>query len=93
MGDCLGKAAGPLLFADMVRSKTTFPFIGGGFLVQSSEVAWCEVEKLLPLSLEQAMVWQAVDYSALETSLIVPLGIVCCANGSLDQSNNRVSRF
>jgi len=33
VGDCLGKAAGPLSFEDVVRLKPTFPFIGGGLLV------------------------------------------------------------
>jgi hypothetical protein len=93
VGDCLGKAAGSLSFADVVRSKPTFPFISGGLLVQLTEVARGEVEKLLSLSLEQATVWQVVDCSTLETSPIVPWGIDRRANGSLDQSNIRDSRF
>jgi hypothetical protein len=51
------------------------------------------VEKLLPLSLEQVTVRQAVDSSALETSPIVPLAIVHRSNGSLDRSNSRDSTF
>jgi len=93
VGDCMGKAASPLSFAKVVRSKPTFPFIGGGLLVHSTEVAWCEVEKLLTLSLVQATVRQSVDCSSLETSPIVPLGIDRRANGSLDRSNVRDSRF
>jgi hypothetical protein len=34
-----------------------------------------------------------MDCPALETSPNVPLGIVCCANDSLDRSNSRDSRF
>jgi hypothetical protein len=86
MGECLGKAMGPLSFAEVVRSKPTFPFISGSPLVQSTEVAWCEVGKFLPLSLEKATVRQAVDCSTLEMSPTVPLGIDCHANGSLDRS-------
>jgi hypothetical protein len=52
VGECLGKAAGPLSFAEVERSKPSFPFIGAVPLVQVTEVAWCEVEKFLPLSLE-----------------------------------------
>jgi hypothetical protein len=52
----LGKVAGPLSFAEVVRSPSTVPTLGGRPLVQSAEVAWCEVEKILPLGLEQLMV-------------------------------------
>jgi len=39
VGECLGKAAGPLSFAEVERSKPSFPFIGGVPLVQLTEVA------------------------------------------------------
>jgi hypothetical protein len=56
VGEFLGKAADPLSFAQVVCSKPSFPFIGGGPLVQSMKVAWCEVEKFLSMSLEQVTV-------------------------------------
>jgi hypothetical protein len=74
VGKCLGKAAGPLSFAEVVHSKPTFPSVVG---LWSSLWRWLggEVEQFLQWSLEQATVRQVVDCFALETSPSIPLGI------------------
>lgn len=52
VGEFLGKAAGPLSFVEAVRSLSTVLALGGRPLVPSAEV-----EKILPLGLEQVTVW------------------------------------
>lgn len=86
VGEFLGKVAGPLSFAEVVRLPSTVPTLGGQPLVQLAEVAWCEVEKILPLGLEQLTVKQAVDCFALERTLSGPLGKDRHADGLKDRS-------
>jgi hypothetical protein len=86
VGEFLGKAAGPLSFAEAVRSPSTILALGGRPLVSSAEVDGCEVEKILSLGLEQVTVRQAVDCFALERTPSGPLGKDRCADGSRDRS-------
>jgi len=78
----MGMVVGPLSFAKVVRSTSTLLALSGQPLVQLAEVAWCKVEKILPLGLEQVMVRQAVDCLALERTLSGPLGKDRHADGS-----------
>jgi hypothetical protein len=82
VGVCLGKAAGPLSFAEVVRSTPTIPAFGGWNLVSQEEVAWCEEEQFPIKEWSCEIVRQAVDYSAWEKSLLDPVGKDHCGDGS-----------
>jgi hypothetical protein len=86
MGEFLGKAAGLLSFAEVVRSPSIVPALGGRPLVQSEEVNWCKVKNILPLGLEQVTVRQAVDCFTLERTPFGPLGKDRHADDSRDRS-------
>lgn len=58
-----GKSMGSPTFAEVVLSLVTN---GGGDLIQTKEVAWCELEKMIPLGLEQETTRQAMDCSVFE---------------------------
>jgi hypothetical protein len=82
VGVGLGKAAGPLSFAEAVRSTPTIPAFGGRNLVSLEEVAWCEEEQFPIKERSCEIVQQAVDCSAWEKSLLDPVGKDHCGDGS-----------
>jgi hypothetical protein len=81
VGDCMGNAAGPLSFAEAVRSPLTFHAFGGRILVSQEEVAWCEEEQFPIKERSCAIVRRAVDCSAWETHFD-PVGKDLCVDGS-----------
>lgn len=82
VGVWLGKAAGPLSFAEAVRSTPTITAFGGRNLVSQEEVAWCKEEQFPIKERSCAIVRQAVDCSAWEKSLLDPVGKDLCGDGS-----------
>jgi len=81
VGVWLGKAAGPLSFAEAVRSTPNITAFEGRNLVSQVEAAWCEEQ--FPLKERScAIVRQAVDCYAWEKSLLDPAGKDLCGVGS-----------
>jgi hypothetical protein len=80
VGVWFGKAAGPLSFAEVVRSTSTISASDGRNMVAQEEAAWC-VEQFPLKDRSCAIIRQAVDCYAWERSLVGPAGKDLCGDG------------